>query len=168
MCAYANWSIWSHTYVCAVSCTPGEVVKSVSLAFWDLIKESDTIIGVNVTSQLYLQRKSSKSRSDVQWRIRNIVTIDSLSRVVWRCRPNSRAAIFGDWRPAARLFQRLEFGNLVLRMRSKMSSYVNCAQFCEGFFHSMDAIFQLFSYFPCKLDVLVLVVIFKKEYQEVF
>ena len=68
----------------------------------------------------------------------------------------------------ARLFQRLEFGNLVLRMRSKMSSYVNCAQFCEGFFHSMDAIFQLFSYFPCKLDVLVLVVIFKKEYQEVF
>ena len=53
-------------------------------------------------------------------------------------------------------------------MRSKMSSYVNCAQFCEGFFHSMDAIFQLFSYFPCKLDVLVLVVSFKKEYQEVF
>jgi hypothetical protein len=32
----------------------------------------------------------------------------------------------------------------------------------------MDAVFQLFSYFPCKLDVLVLVVIFKKEYQEVF
>ena len=69
---------------------------------------------------------------------------------------------------SARLFQRLEFGNLVLHMHSKMSSYVNCAHFNEGFCHSVDAIFQLFSYFPCKLDVLVRFVIFKKEYQEGF
>ena len=41
-------------------------------------------------------------------------------------------------------------------------SYVNCVQFYEGSFHSVDAIFQLFSYVPCKLNVLMLVVIFKK------